>query len=60
MSKIGFAIVGCGNIAPFHAEAIRDTEGAELVAVCNTNEKRAGIYAGEKMVEKGIERLREL
>lgn len=36
MSKLGFAIVGCGNIAPFHAEAIRDSEGAELVAVCDS------------------------
>ncbi len=41
MSKIGFAIVGCGNIAPFHAEAIRDTEGAELVAVCDKDPSRA-------------------
>ena len=41
MSKIGFAIIGCGNIAPFHAEAIRDTEGAELVAVCDKEADRA-------------------
>jgi len=37
MSNIGFAIVGCGNIAPFHAEAIKKTNGASLIAVCDTN-----------------------
>lgn len=33
MSKIGFGIVGCGMIAQFHARAIQDIKGAQLVAV---------------------------
>ena len=35
MSTIGFAIVGCGNIAPFHADALEKIAGAKLVAVCD-------------------------
>ncbi|MCK5155373.1 MAG: Gfo/Idh/MocA family oxidoreductase [Spirochaetales bacterium] len=51
MREIGFAIVGCGNIAPFHAEAIRDTEGAELVAVCDKDSSRAAELAEKFSVE---------
>ena len=29
-NKIKFAIVGCRNIAPFHADAIKDIDNAEL------------------------------
>ncbi len=47
MADIGFAIIGCGNIAPFHAEAIRDSEGARLVAVCDKDEARAKELAGK-------------
>ena len=46
MSELGFAIIGCGNIAPFHAEAIRDAEGAKLIAVCDKHSANA-----EKLVE---------
>jgi len=35
MSTINFAIVGCGNIAPFHADAIEKIADAKLVAVCD-------------------------
>ncbi|WP_068621040.1 Gfo/Idh/MocA family protein [Paenibacillus tuaregi] len=34
------AIVGCGHIARKHIEAIRNTEGAELVALCDTDMSR--------------------
>ena len=33
---LGFGIIGCGMIADFHARAIEDVEGAELVACCDT------------------------
>jgi len=59
MSKIGFAIVGCGNIAPFHAEAIRDTEGAELVAVCDKDSARA-VELAEKFPAKVYSDFAEL
>ncbi len=45
MSDIGFAIVGCGNIAPFHAEGIENTEGAKLIAVCDKDESKAKALA---------------
>ncbi|NBD24210.1 Gfo/Idh/MocA family protein [Paenibacillus glycinis] len=35
-----FAIVGCGHIANKHIEAIARTEGAELLALCDTNQAR--------------------
>ena len=35
MKKIGFAIVGCGNIAPFHADALDKISNAKLVATCD-------------------------
>jgi predicted dehydrogenase len=38
---IRFGIVGCGRIAPRHAEAIRDLPGATLVAVADKIETRA-------------------
>ena len=32
---IGFGIIGCGMISNFHARAIADTEGAELIGVAD-------------------------
>lgn len=37
---IRYGIVGCGHIAKKHVAAIKAVEGAELVAVCDTNEER--------------------
>ncbi|NPV90662.1 MAG: Gfo/Idh/MocA family oxidoreductase [Firmicutes bacterium] len=41
MDKLNFAIIGCGRIAPRHAEAITRNEKANLVAVCDIIEERA-------------------
>lgn len=35
-----FAIVGCGRIAKKHAEAIHNTSGSNLLALCDSNEQR--------------------
>jgi predicted dehydrogenase len=35
---IGFGIIGCGNIAPFHVQAINSCPDAALVAVADINE----------------------
>lgn len=43
----GFAIVGCGVIAPFHARAIADLPSARLVAVADTIEERAAARGAE-------------
>ncbi len=47
MKTLGFAIVGCGNIAPFHADALSKIADAKLVAVCD---KMA--YNTEHLAEK--------
>lgn len=42
--KIKFAILGCGNIAPFHADAIKNINAAELTAVCDAVEDKANEF----------------
>jgi len=39
--RIGFGMVGCGVIAPFHATGIKETPGAFLAAACDPNEEAA-------------------
>lgn len=51
---IKFAIVGMGHIANKHIEAIRNAEGAELTAICDTNPERL------KEVEAGIKTYQDL
>jgi UDP-N-acetyl-2-amino-2-deoxyglucuronate dehydrogenase len=41
MSELGFAIIGTGMVARYHAEAIRRTAGARLVAVHRADAARA-------------------
>ncbi|CAL8971060.1 1,5-anhydro-D-fructose reductase [Rhodoplanes serenus] len=41
------ALVGTGYIAEFHALALRSIPGVELVAVCDTSERRAQSFAAE-------------
>ena len=38
---IGFGILGCGVVAQYHIGAISQTDGAELMAVCDVSEERA-------------------
>ncbi len=45
--KIGFGMIGCGVIAPFHARGIEDTPDAELVAACDPNEEAARKFSVE-------------
>lgn len=47
MSKLKFALVGCGRIAKKHTEALDVLEEAELVSVCDIKKERAKEY-GEK------------
>lgn len=44
---IGFGIIGCGMIANFHARAIRDIEGAKLLACYNPTAPKADKLAAE-------------
>lgn len=43
----GFGIIGCGMIANFHAKAIEDIDGAELVACFDPTPGRADALAAE-------------
>ncbi|AGA70630.1 putative dehydrogenase [Desulfitobacterium dichloroeliminans LMG P-21439] len=43
--KMRFAIIGCGRIAPKHAESILALEEAELVAVCDIVPEKAQAFA---------------
>jgi UDP-N-acetyl-2-amino-2-deoxyglucuronate dehydrogenase len=43
----GFGIIGCGMIANFHARAIRDIDGAQLVACYNPTPTKAEKLAAE-------------
>ncbi len=45
-SSIRTAIIGAGYIADWHAEALKMTPGAELVAVCDLSKSSANAFAG--------------
>src|SRR5262245_35810727 len=46
-SDLGFAIVGAGMVARYHATAIGRTPGARLVAVCRGDSARADAAAAQ-------------
>ncbi|MBX3021259.1 MAG: Gfo/Idh/MocA family oxidoreductase [Bdellovibrionales bacterium] len=47
MSKLNFALIGCGRIAPKHVDALTSgaVSGARLVAVCDDKFERAKVIA---------------
>jgi len=47
MSKVNFALLGCGRIADKHIEAIVKQDEAKLTSVCDIKEKKAKEY-GDK------------
>lgn len=47
MAKVGFGIIGLGNIAPIHAQCINATSYTALAAVCDTVPGRAAAFAKE-------------
>lgn len=47
MAKVGFGIIGCGNIGPIHAQAISLVRGAKLLGVADVVEKSAKSLAEE-------------
>jgi len=51
MGKIGFGIIGCGNIGPIHADAISQVRPARLVAVSDVVEKSAKALADRYSVQ---------
>ena len=47
MDTINFGLIGCGRVAPRHAQAYRELPGARLVAVADVIESRALRFASE-------------
>jgi len=45
MKEVKFALIGCGRIAQWHADAIRQIKDARLVAVCDLVEEKAETIA---------------
>lgn len=45
--KLGFGIVGCGVIGPWHREAVNRSDGARLVACCDIDEPKGRKFAEE-------------
>ncbi|MFD0867613.1 MULTISPECIES: Gfo/Idh/MocA family protein [Paenibacillus] len=41
MKRWGFGLIGCGSVADFHMNAIREIEQAELIAISDRKEHRA-------------------
>jgi len=58
--KLNFAIVGCGVIAPSHADSIKNIEDARLYAVCDIIPEKADDFAQKYMVERVYYDYREL
>lgn len=50
-NKIKFAILGCGNIAPSHADAIKSINNAELTAVCDAAKDKANEFGDKYSVD---------
>ena len=47
LDKLRFGIIGCGRVAPRHAQSIINLGNAELVAVCDIIETRARQFSAE-------------
>ncbi|MEA2103423.1 MAG: Gfo/Idh/MocA family oxidoreductase [Candidatus Cloacimonadota bacterium] len=52
MKKIKFTLIGCGRISSKHFESIRRIDNAEIIACCDTIEKRAKTSAQEYNITK--------
>jgi predicted dehydrogenase len=44
MQQVGYAIIGCGAIAPLHAQSIQELPAAKLVAVSDVVERNAKLF----------------
>lgn len=58
---VGYAVVGCGVIGPWHAGALKEhVKGARLVACCDEIPKRAQQFAEKYGIPKTYTQLEEL
>lgn len=51
MEKLGYGIIGCGVIAPWHADSVRGIPNVKLVAVSDESEQKAKSMAEKYGVE---------
>lgn len=51
MEKINFGLIGCGRVAPRHAQSFGELAGARLVAVADVLESRAAHFAKDYQCE---------
>lgn len=52
MDTINFGLIGCGRVAPRHAQSFGEVAGARLVAVADIIESRAARFAKDCQAEK--------
>ena len=45
MDKLKWGMIGCGVIAPWHADSVVDSEYADLIAVCDVDEAKGQAFA---------------
>ena len=59
--KIGWGIVGCGNIGPFHARGVAGNSGiAEIIAFCDIEENKAANLAKEFNAKQTYKDFKEM
>jgi UDP-N-acetyl-2-amino-2-deoxyglucuronate dehydrogenase len=58
--KIKYAIIGCGNIAPAHAEGVLACRDAELYAFCDIDEEKARRIAESYGVKRYFKNYRDM
>ncbi len=59
-NTVGFGIIGCGVIAPTHADSIVATEGADIVACCDIIEGKAKAFAERYDVKHAYRDLEDM
>ena len=47
-----FGLIGCGRVAPRHAQSIAELPGARLTAVADIRESRASRFAAEHRADQ--------
>lgn len=60
MQKVGYGIIGCGVIAPFHLAGVNKAKGAKPVAVCDIIPEKAEKFAKDNNIPAWYTDYKEL